>query len=127
MRKIYYRVITDMFGNDGDGILHEVKISDEDEIIQSSKKNEIKTDNDSCELENQCECNEQERKNSMSSVQNLSGMTNLQIVVKKISEFCGNCPKNNSDCNPTDGDYCQNLAKYIIDLQSKMTSVSQNT
>ena len=55
------------------------------------------------------------------------GATNLQIVVKKISEFCGNCPKNNSDCNPTDGDYCQDLAKYIIDLQSKMASASQNT
>lgn len=48
-------------------------------------------------------------------------MTNLQIMIKAMAEFCKNCPKNNTiECNPLQGDYCEALKKHIISLQEKM-------
>lgn len=51
-------------------------------------------------------------------------MTNLQIMVKAMAEFCKDCPKNNTaeynECNPLQGDYCEALNKHCISLQEQM-------
>lgn len=43
-------------------------------------------------------------------------MTNLQIAIKAIAEFCKDCPKNNTvECDPNKGDYCDDLTKRLFE------------
>lgn len=53
-------------------------------------------------------------------------MTNLQIMIKAMAEFCRDCPKNNTvECNSLKGDYCEALKKHVISLREQMRGTEQ--
>lgn len=48
-------------------------------------------------------------------------MTNLQVMIKAMAEFCKDCPKNNTiECDPLKSDYCEDLKRHCISLQEQM-------
>lgn len=46
-------------------------------------------------------------------------LTNLQKIVKAMTDFCKECSKNRVTCNPEEGEYCNDLVDYIKNIGDK--------